>query len=117
MDYISFNIQGLVDKKQIEKIAKYLFQILEFNSTFAKGSTGKKENLFFDFRNQYQVYFRYYVYALEYKNYWSGTKVNFSGKNATQFYSIIKQQKFDWNIFNLSSTNIGRFDYYYFILF
>lgn len=43
----------------------------------------------------------------------SGTKVDFSGKNATQFYSIIKQQNFDWNLFDLSSTNIGRFDYYY----
>ena len=52
VDQISFNIQGLVDTKQVERIAKYLFQILGFNSTFAKGSTGKEEDLFFDFRNQ-----------------------------------------------------------------
>ena len=114
VDYISFNIQGLVDRKQVERIAKYFFQILGFNSNFAKGSTGKKEDLFFDFQNQHQVSFRYYLYASEYTTYWNGTKVDFSGKNATQFYNIIKQQKFDWNIFNLSSTNIGRFDYYYF---
>lgn len=114
VDYISFNIQGLVDRKQVERIAKYFFQILGFNSTFAKGSTGKEEDLFFDFQNQHQVSFRYYLYASEYTTYWSGTKVDFSGKNATQFYSIIKQQKFNWNIFNLNSINIGRFDYYYF---
>ena len=29
VDYISFNIQGLVDRKQVERIAKYFFQILE----------------------------------------------------------------------------------------
>ena len=114
VDYISFNIQGLVDRKHIEKIAKYFFQILGFNSTFAKGSTGKEEDLFFDFQNQHRVSFRYYLYASEYSTYWSGTKVDFSGKNATQLYTIIKQQKFDWNIFYLSSTNLARFDYYYF---
>jgi len=114
VDWISFNIQGLVDKKQVERIAKYLFQNFNFNSTFAKGSKGEEEDLFFDSRNQHRVSFRCYLYAPKYANYWSGTKVNFSGKNATQFYTIIKQQKFDWNIFDLNSTSIGRFDYYYF---
>lgn len=114
VDYISFNILGLVDRKQVEIIAKFFFQILAFNSTFAKGSNGNKEDLFFDSQNQYQVSFRYDLYASEYTTYWSGTKADFSGKNATQLYNIIKQQKFDWNIFNLNSTNIGRFDYYYF---
>ena len=66
VDYISFNIQGLVARKQVQRIAKYFFQILGFNSTFAKGSTGKEEDLFFDFRNQHQVSFRYYLYASEY---------------------------------------------------
>jgi len=114
VDWIGFNIQRLVDRKQVEIIAKYFFQNFGFNSTFAKGSTGKEEDLFFDFQNQHQVSFRYYLYTSEYTTYWSGTKVNFSGKNASQFYSIIKQQKFDWNIFDLSSTHMGRFDYYYF---
>ncbi len=114
VDYISFNIQGLVNRKQVERIAKYFFQILGFNSTFAKGSNGKEEDLFFDFQNQHQVSFRYYLYASEYITYWSGTKVDFSGKNATQFYQIIKQQKFDWNLFDLKNIKLGRFDYYYF---
>jgi len=114
VDYISFNIQGLGDRKQVERIAKYFFQILGFNSTFAKGSTGNEEDLFFDFQNQHQVSFRYYLYASEYTTYWSGTKVKFSGKNATQFYNIIKQQKFDWNLFDLKNIKLGRFDYYYF---
>jgi hypothetical protein len=83
VDYISFTIQGLIDRKQTERIAKYFFQILAFNSTFAKGSTGKEKDLFFDSQNQHQVFFRYYLYASEYTIYWSGTKVDFSGKNAT----------------------------------
>ena len=63
IDYISFNIQGLVDRKQVERIAKYFFQILGFNSTFAKDPNGSEEDLFFDFQNQHQVSFRYYLYA------------------------------------------------------
>lgn len=92
VDYISFNIQGLVGRKQVERIAKYFFQILGFNSTFAKGSTGNEEDLFFDFRNQHQVSFRYYLYASEYTTYWSGTKVDFSGKNATQIYTLTNRR-------------------------
>lgn len=53
VDYISFNIQGLVDRKQVERIAKYFFQTLAFNCTFAKGPNGNEENLFFDSQNQH----------------------------------------------------------------
>ena len=94
VDYIFFNIQGLVDRKQVEIIAKYLFQILAFNSTFVKGPNGNEEDLFFDSHNQLLFY------SSKHDTYWSGTKVDFSGKNATQLYSIVKQQKFDWNILN-----------------
>jgi len=40
--------------------------------------------------------------------------VDFSGKNATQFYNIIKQQKFNWNLFDLRYPSLGRFDICYF---
>ena len=58
VDYISFNIQGLVGRKQVKQIAKYLFQNFGFNSTLALGSDGKEEILFNDSKNKYQVYFR-----------------------------------------------------------
>ena len=48
VDWIGFNIQGFVD---VRPIVKYLFQNFRFNSTFAKGFTGKEKDLFFDFRN------------------------------------------------------------------
>ncbi|MGK0448171.1 MAG: hypothetical protein ACJA2M_001955 [Polaribacter sp.] len=41
VDWIGFNIQGFVDRKQVETIAKYFFQNFAFNSTFAKIINGK----------------------------------------------------------------------------
>jgi len=88
VDYISFNIQGLVDRKQVEIIAKYLFQNFAFNSTIAKIINGKwkSESLNYASQNQFQVSFRQYEYDPEAKSFWVGTKIDFSGKNAAQFY-------------------------------
>lgn len=41
VNWIGFNIQGLVDIKQVKQIAEYLFLNFEFNSTFATGTNGK----------------------------------------------------------------------------
>ena len=48
------------------------------------------------------------------KSFWEGTKVHFTGENATYFYSIIKQQKFDWKIFDLTNLTLARIDVNYF---
>lgn len=90
VDWIGFNIQGLVDRKLVERIAKYFFQKFGFNSTFALGSHGKQETLFYDLRNKYQVYFRAYKYS---DIYWDGIKIDFSGNNAVQVYKLIRGQK------------------------
>ena len=66
VDWIGFNIQGLVDGKQVKEIAKSLFQNFGFNSTLAAGSDGKEEILFNDSKNKYQVFFRIYKYCLLY---------------------------------------------------
>ena len=44
--WIGFNIQGLVDVKQVKQITEYLFLNFGFNSTFAIGPNGKQETLF-----------------------------------------------------------------------
>jgi len=75
VDWIGFNIQGLLDRKQVETIAKYLFQNFGFNSTFAIGLDGKEETLFHDSKNKYQVYLRVYRYS---DIYWDGLKINFT---------------------------------------
>lgn len=111
VDWIGFNIQGFVEKKQIKKIAQYLFQNFRFNSIFAVGLDGKEEALFKDPKNNYQVSFRLYRYS---DIYWDGIKIDFSGNNAAQVYNLIQEQKFDWNIFQLSNLSLSRFDLCYF---
>lgn len=81
VDWIGFNIQGLLDRKQIKQIAKYLFQNFGFNSTLAVGSDGKEEILFNNSRNKYQVFFRIYKYS---NIYWDGIQIDFSGHNGYQ---------------------------------
>lgn len=67
-------------------MAKYLFQNFGFNSTLAVGSDGKKEILFNDLKNKYQVFFRIYKYS---DRYWDGIKIDFFGHNGHQFYKAI----------------------------
>ena len=111
IDWIGFNIQGFVNKKQVERIANYLFQNFGFNATFAVGLDGKEEYLFKNLKNNYQVSFRLYRYS---DIYWDGIKIDFSGNNAAQVYNLIKEQKFDWNIFQLSNLSLSRLDLCYF---
>ena len=106
VDWIGFNIQGLIDPKPI---TNYLFHF-GFNSTLCFGSNRKQKTLCFNSKNRYQVYITVYKYS---KIYWDGIKIDFSGSNASQFYKLIKK-KIDWNIFQLAKLNISRFDLYYF---
>lgn len=46
--------------------------------------------------------------------YWKGITLRFKGKHAQRFYNDLQFQKIDWSIFDLTSTNLGRFDLYYF---
>lgn len=116
VDWIGFNIQGLIDRKQLKQIANYLFRAFGFNSTIIKRINGKwkSESLKYDKLNKFQVSFRQHDYDPEAKSFWVGTKIYFSGKNAAQIYKGIRAQKFDWNIFDLTKTSLVRFDLYYF---
>jgi DNA relaxase NicK len=60
----------------------------------------------YDSRNQFQVSFRQHEYDL-------GTKIDFSGNNAAQFYSFIKNHQLNWDIFDLQRTSLSRFNLYY----
>ena len=64
-------------------------------------------------KNEFQVSFRQHEYDPESKSFWVGTKVIFSSKNATQYYSLIQAQTLNWNIFNLYDVNLSRFDLHY----
>jgi len=97
VDYISFNIEGLVDKTELERIANYLFQNFGFNSTFAVGLDGKEETLFDDPKNKYHIYFRAYRYC---DVCWQGIKIDFSGNNGNQLYNLIVANEINWKKFN-----------------
>ena len=111
VDWIGFNIQGLLNRKQVERIAKYLLENFRFNSTFALGSDGKQETLFFNLKNKYQVYFRAYKYS---DIYWDGIKIDFSGPNGQQFYKLIVANQVDWEILNHEKNlKLSRLDLCY----
>jgi hypothetical protein len=113
VDWIGFNIEGLTD---LEPIANYLSESLGFNSTIVKkiNSKWKSESLNYDKLNKFQVSFRQYDYNPEFKSYWVGTKVYFSGNNAAHFYSYIKIHSLNLDIFDFQWTSLARFDINYF---
>ena len=113
VDWIGFNIQGLTD---LEPIANYLSESLGFNSTIVKNINGKwkSKSLNYDKLNKFQVSFRQYDYNPEFKSYWVGTKVYFSGNNAAHFYSYIKIHSLNLDIFDFQRTSLARFDINYF---
>ena len=111
VDWVGFNIEGSID---LEPIANYLFELLGFNSTITKKINGKwkSESLNYDKLNKFQVSFRQYDYNPEFKSYWVGTQVIFSGKGADYFFKLIKTEIFDWNLlkFDGHSLSLGRID-------
>jgi hypothetical protein len=111
VDYISFHITGYKDPKPI---TTYLFDSFGFNSVMKENFKGKSEDLIFKITNKYKVSFVKSTYNPESNSYWTGMRVKFSGENGKYFYSLIRRQLIDWCIFDLSCTNLGRFDLYYF---
>jgi hypothetical protein len=118
VDYISFNLEGLMDPASMDKIASYLSKLFGFNSTLRKenGAKPKEEIIFYDVKNSHKVCFKQLEYNPSSKSFWEGTKINFSGKNAAYFYNLIKAQRFDWSIFefNHQTLSLSRFDLYYY---
>ena len=105
VDWISFHITGLLDP---DSIASYLVQF-GFNSNLKETSSEKFKVLFHNSQNQYQV-----VFVQSSQKFWTGFTVSFSGKNATYFYDLVKNQTIDLATFDFSRTNFGRLDICYF---
>ena len=105
VDWIGLKFQNL-DSFGQTKLAKYLFKI-GFNSYQESGKLAKpvKEPILVSSKNKFQVLF------INEAPYWKGTSVHFSGRNATIFYSLIKQKLISWEFF--SSAILGRFDLNY----
>lgn len=112
IDWIGFNIQGFVDPKPI---ATYFFEQLHFNTTLTTKNNGKWETKYLNYhsKNQFQVAFRQYEYKPEAKSFWTGTKISYSGRNASEFYNIIQTQTFDWTVLTVNQVTLSRFDLCY----
>lgn len=90
-------MQGLLDRKQVKQITKYLFQDFGSNATLAVGSNGKEEIFFNNSKNKYPVFFRIYKYS---DIYWDGIKIDFFGHNDHQFYKVIVANQVNWKVLN-----------------
>lgn len=111
MDYLPLNITDCTDPR---RIANYLSDSFDFNSVLKETFQEKFEDLIFKITNGYKVSFIKSIYNPESNSYWTGLIVRFSGENKKYVYSLVQNKLIDWSIFDLSCTNIGRLDLYYF---
>jgi hypothetical protein len=105
VDWIGLNLQ---DCKNWLVIGGYLFNWFNFNVLRKTTESSSLERIFWNEKNSYQCIF------VENRNgFWRGVRINFSGKNGTYFYNLVKKKAFDWDYLDLKSTSLGRLDIYY----
>ena len=102
LDWISFNLEGLIDPKIIAgRLLKYFTPHVLMDDVPSIGYHG--------FKKKYKVSIHQYTGS---KGYWIGTRIIFSGKNASYFYKLLKTGKFDWSLlkFEGHTLSLGRID-------
>ena len=89
VDWIGFNCEKL-SESDLKIIAEFLSEY-GFNSTFMKKKDQGWESrqLITRTNNHFEVELKQYFYRPEKKEFWAGTKINFTGENANYFYSRI----------------------------
>ena len=105
VDWISFNIQGIVDPKAIaDGLTKYFTPHVLIDDVPTIGFHG--------FKKKHKVSVRQYTGS---KGYWTGTQIICSGKDTAYLYKLIKTQRFDWSgkqtyrlVKNLMTSDIIR---------
>ena len=102
VDWIAFNLEGLIDPRIIAgRLSKYFTPHVLIDDELRIGFHG--------FRKKYKVSIHQYTGS---KGYWIGTKIIFSGKNASYFYKLLKTRIFDWSLLKFDEHNLslGRID-------
>ena len=102
LDWISFNLEGLMDPRIIaDRVSKHFTPRILIDDESKIGYHGLKK--------KYKVSIRQYTGS---KGYWVGTKIIFSGNNASYFYELIKTKKIDWSLlkFDQHPLSLGRID-------
>ena len=102
VDWISFNLEGFMDPIIIAgRLSKYFTpHVLTDNVP---------RIAFHGLRKKYKISIYQFTGS---KGYSIGTKIVFSGKNATYFYKLLKTRNFDWNLLKFKEHNLslGRID-------
>jgi hypothetical protein len=102
LDWVSFNLKGLIDPKIIAgRLLKYFTPHVLMDDVPSIGYHG--------FKKKYKVSIHQYTGS---KGYWIGTRIIFSGKNASYFYKLLKTGKFDWSLLKFEEhiLSLGRID-------
>ena len=102
LDWISFNLEGLMDPRIIaDRVSKHFTPRVLIDDESKIGYHGLNK--------KYKVSIRQYTGS---KGYWVGTRIIFSGNNASYFYELIKPKKIDWSLlkFDQHSLSLGRID-------
>ena len=111
VDYITLNLKN--GKDNTPKIAQHFNTYHRFNCYFYDQKIGPKNK-------QPYLNLANLTYQLEIVFVFNANPVNqntiliqFSGSNAHHFYSLLKTQEFNWQIFNFNDLSLGRIDISY----
>ncbi len=105
LDWISFNLEGLIDPKIIAgRLLKYFTPHVLMDDVPSIGYHGLKK--------KYKVSIRQYTGS---KSHWVGAQITFSGKDAARCYNLIKTQKLDLGTLMMDqhTLSLGRIDLYF----
>lgn len=107
IDYLSFNLNSQ-DMTQVQKIADYLAKNFKCQSSIRNSKTNSKKTLTDVSKPYFSAQF-----VQEEVEFWKGTSIRVSGKQAAKFYKLISQNPLDSDIFDLNSISLGRIDIKY----
>lgn len=114
IDYLTFNIKNT--EHNLQKIARFFNRVYKFNCYYYDQKIGiKSKKPYFSLTNPSYTLEMVFVFHSNPANR-NTILIQFSGHNASQFYTILKSQKFNWQIFNLNDLTLGRLDINYIML-
>ena len=114
IDYLTFNIKNT--EHNLQKIAQFFNRVYKFNCYYYDQKIGiKSKKPYFSLTNPSYTLEMVFVFHSNPSNR-NTILIQFSGHNASQFYTILKSQKFNWQIFNLNDLTLGRLDINYIML-
>ena len=111
VDYLTLNIKNT--EHHLEKIAQFFNCVYKFNCYYYDQKIWiKSKKAYLSLTDPSYTLEMVFVFHSNPGNR-NTILIQFSGHNASQFYAILKSQKFNWQIFNLNDLTLGRLDINY----